>query len=99
MVTASQRIADRYFATIFDRGAEFEVAARRRRDWRRWLVTDGFYLIGYSVGTPVAARFEPVRERRMFSKQWREVQAVTTAAGRVGDQIREWAEGLSRPEK
>lgn len=100
IVTASERMAKKYQAEAKAAGIEFRLNARSRLLWRRRRVVDGFELRGYSKGKPVTEHlvfgglrvvFEPVRERRLFRKEWAEVQPVQDAAAAVGKELAAWS--------
>ena len=96
IVTTAERLSDKYHAEIFDHGGEFELHPHRRRSFRRWEIAEGFLLIGYWVTreTRDPDVFEPVRERRMLSAAWHEVQPVQAAAAAIGERLRDWARYL-----
>jgi hypothetical protein len=100
IVTASDRMAKKYRAETKAAGVEFRLDARSRVLWRRRRVVDGFELRGYSKGKPVSSNlvpgglrvvFQPVRERRLFRKEWTEVQPVQDAAAAIGKQLAAWS--------
>lgn len=99
IVTACERMTEKYHAGAKAAGVEFRLQARSRLLWRRRRVVDGFELRGYSQGKPVSAElvpgglrveFEPIRERRLFSKDWTEVQPVQDAAVAIGKKLVAW---------
>lgn len=104
IVTASERMAKKYGAEAKAAGVEFRLKARSRLLWRRRRVVDGFELRGYSKEKPVTghlvpgglrAVFQPVRERRLFRKEWAEVQSVQDAAAAIGKELAAWSSGRS----
>jgi hypothetical protein len=100
IVTASDRLTKKYRAEAKVAGVEFRLNARNRLLWRRRRVVDGFELRGYSKGKPVSDHlipgglrvvFQPVRERRLFRKEWAEVQPVQDAAAAIGKELAAWS--------
>lgn len=100
IVTASERMTKKYRAEAKAAGVEFRLQARSRLFWRRRRVIDGFELRGHSQGKPVTndlvpgglrVVFQPVRERRLFRKDWAELQPVQDAAAAVGKELAAWS--------
>lgn len=102
IVTAAERMAKKYAAEAKAAGVEFRLNARSRLLWRRRRVVDGFELRGYAKEKPVTDHlvpgglrvvFQPVRERRLFRKEWAEVQPVQDAAAVIGKELAAWSSG------
>jgi hypothetical protein len=77
IVTVAERLSSRYCE-----GDTLQVLAVRRRGLFK--VTEG--LVAADDYTDV---FEPVRERRVFSSDWTDLQPVKKAAGEIGAFLRE----------
>ena len=91
---AAEELFDRWFETLWrDRRAEIEVWPGRRIDRQRKVVTEGIELIGHWTGDKAEwpGYFEPVRERRWFSREWSFVQSVDDAAENIATRIERWA--------
>lgn len=82
IVTVAADLNDRY------QDADATVQGRRRRSLLRWRVTEGLW-----SGNDQGGAFEPVRSRRLFSREWGDEQPVQAAASKIGTRLREGLDG------
>ena len=64
--------------------ATLQVRAARRRSVLQWTVEEGIEVVDNWTDV-----FEPVRRRRLFGRDWQEVQPVQQAASSVGAFLRD----------
>ena len=81
MVTAAERLNHKAQSDERPEPRErLQVTARRKRSLVQFTVTEGF-----DFGNLWTVGFEPVRYRRLFTRNWREEQPMADAARKVSE--------------
>jgi hypothetical protein len=71
--------------------AIYKVSDHMSRKYGVYVASVRLHTLGWvteGIGVPTQNHFEPVRQRRRFTKQWREIQRVQDAASNTGRTLR-----------